>query len=1088
MPDNTNHTFKHSTVSSELTLHRKPSIRETICAAGLSLLLAISISPLALADEGDDYDFLPDGKADFDDIPSITDDGTSGSTGTEGEGGSGDGGSTASEPDIGAEEPATQEPAYEPEPEPDYSDSGGDDGYYEEPTVEVPDSSTLPYEDYSDYEGSYASNEDAWVDDTPVYTYYEEPIYEEYVEEAEEEGEWIPEAAAPVFGGYDEETRTVYGTATAGYTLRVVDSDGNYIMDVGIAEDGSFSFELPEWYDLANISFFLVNEWGEQVSLDVTGQAMLEQIAAQELAAIQAEVGGGATDIANSLRNSLFYSSLVSSFEAPEEESVNITPYIIGGVAVIVVAGAAVGIGVGVTRSRRHKEERVDLNAQMGAQSSPLPFYEESFVANNAAAASYAPEAPANEVYNTDAYVNAAYGQDAYSPEAYNPEAYSPNAYANTSYGAGDYGYNSYGSYGSYDSYGYEYEAGSLLHPVEEGVFVQSADTTGSLYPVINYQEEKDELDELERLALGISGAAAVGVSTSSTSEDDTDNYFAPPASDTAQPSGGDDDDDPTPPPHGPGGGGGSSPDSTDAFIALVNTASTGTSTTGQNQPRESQEGTSASYSAGVDHMAQDDFDVTMVYSADDISAEADLYAHKTDATVTRSSFVHKVNSSKDDIDLSGLDLFDEEKTPESVYPLADPLVDAYDWQAIAMRELAPAVTRKGKERQYSTTDFIALYEASQPENTVPAGRHFAAAAASAPSPVATPYVAPVIGPSSVTEEEAQRHRTLIDRSAAPEAAVLRYRDEQFRQQRISARAAAPVAASAVKPSQGVQPQAASVFTPAARPAASSSPVAASAATSTKIRAEVTRDGVHIIPRGGESANNAATNSAPSSTTIHAQVTRDGVPIIPRGSQSNGSNGPALRYRSVSESMSFASRSLTVPDLDARSFVEPVAPDPALHPSTAAAVHAASVAYAAYAPAEYRAPSLVTTPPVAAPARQDATSADAEASHALAAAYAAAVYADAVPEPIPEERTQTTVMPQQVPAVAAESRVESNDTFTRIEFSPAYINYMVQDEFEHRHDTIAQRNAALGQMHIVNGAACAPIPATETAKQRRHMA
>jgi hypothetical protein len=37
--------------------------------------------------------------------------------------------------------------------------------------------------------------------------------------------------------------------------------------------------------------------------------------------------------------------------------------------------------------------------------------------------------------------------------------------------------------------------------------------------------------------------------------------------------------------------------------------------------------------------------------------------------------------------------------------------------------------------------------------------------------------------------------------------------------------------------------------------------------------------------------------------------------------------------------------------------------------------------------------------------------------------------------------------------------------------SPAYIDYMVREEFEHRHDTTAQRNVALGRMRLVQGGA-----------------
>ena len=51
--------------------------------------------------------------------------------------------------------------------------------------------------------------------------------------------------------------------------------------------------------------------------------------------------------------------------------------------------------------------------------------------------------------------------------------------------------------------------------------------------------------------------------------------------------------------------------------------------------------------------------------------------------------------------------------------------------------------------------------------------------------------------------------------------------------------------------------------------------------------------------------------------------------------------------------------------------------------------------------------------------------------------------------------------------------------------SPAYIDYLVKDEFEHRHDSPAQRAAATGQFHVINGTAVKPKPVHRAA---RHMA
>ena len=116
----------------------------------------------------------------------------------------------------------------------------------------------------------------------------------------------------------------------------------------------------------------------------------------------------------------------------------------------------------------------------------------------------------------------------------------------------------------------------------------------------------------------------------------------------------------------------------------------------------------------------------------------------------------------------------------------------------------------------------------------------------------------------------------------------------------------------------------------------------------------------------------------------------------------------------------------------------------------------------------------------------------------MAAAYAAAVYGSISPavsqtssymaqEPRAEYGTDPFVygatsinepVGRPLPAIrtAGDFSDPYDDYGVSSGISSAYINYMVQDEFEHRHDTPAQRNAALGRLHIVNGAAHAPVP------------
>ena len=56
------------------------------------------------------------------------------------------------------------------------------------------------------------------------------------------------------------------------------------------------------------------------------------------------------------------------------------------------------------------------------------------------------------------------------------------------------------------------------------------------------------------------------------------------------------------------------------------------------------------------------------------------------------------------------------------------------------------------------------------------------------------------------------------------------------------------------------------------------------------------------------------------------------------------------------------------------------------------------------------------------------------------------------------------------------------------DYSADYIERLVRDEFDHRHDTTAQRNAALGQMRVVEGSVARPVPLDAGFKHLRHRA
>ena len=140
--------------------------------------------------------------------------------------------------------------------------------------------------------------------------------------------------------------------------------------------------------------------------------------------------------------------------------------------------------------------------------------------------------------------------------------------------------------------------------------------------------------------------------------------------------------------------------------------------------------------------------------------------------------------------------------------------------------------------------------------------------------------------------------------------------------------------------------------------------------------------------------------------------------------------------------------------------------------SLAAAVAAASSAYAAF-----NSYSTMISTPVAASAevgRGERAS--------RAASYASAVYG-AIEQPSSCSRAQAAPAYSQG-AIAGQLAVVDMSV-SDAPVSSAYIDHMVQDEFEHRHDSPAQRNAALGRMQVINGAAVAPVSVRESRHRNR---
>lgn len=140
--------------------------------------------------------------------------------------------------------------------------------------------------------------------------------------------------------------------------------------------------------------------------------------------------------------------------------------------------------------------------------------------------------------------------------------------------------------------------------------------------------------------------------------------------------------------------------------------------------------------------------------------------------------------------------------------------------------------------------------------------------------------------------------------------------------------------------------------------------------------------------------------------------------------------------------------------------------------SLAAAVAAASSAYAAF-----NSYSTMISAPVA-----TSTEVGQGERASRAASYASAVYG-AIEQPSSCSRAQAAPAYSQGAIAGQPAVVDMSVSDAPV--SSAYIDHMVQDEFEHRHDSPAQRNAALGRMQVINGAAVAPVSVRESRHRNR---
>lgn len=516
-----------------------------------------------------------------------------------------------------------------------------------------------------------------------------------------------------------------------------------------------------------------------------------------------------------------------------------------------------------------------------------------------------------------------------------------------------------------------------------------------------NGHADVDELDELEMLAMSLHGNP-----TSRTAKPRL-------AVDVQTPSDGDDDPNP---PDGPGGGAPIDPGSTAAFLSAMGAVRPTPSASGAVglQQRGVSDGSDGNTSLPTIFMSKAAFEAdpetTLISSPfDERPLDDESFARLAHILATGTGKVHRVTRSYSDLDLAGLDLLDEGQHTSTSAVVADPLAARDDWQEVALRELAaPAVEPVREYPQLSTDDYVALVS-TQRRQSVDDG--------ASRSQIA--YVAPVVGPSSLSAEEAARHQAMLQESKTAAVVALRSRDAAFKNRTRSE--------DPVRPASFYQAR---------------SPMA-------------------------------------------------DVPTIVRGD--SGVPGPAQRSSNLSDRMRLEKQSLSVPDPACFAPV-PVAPAavPIRDRGVAAAVAAAQSVYAAYG--SFTVAGVPVRSEVGAQRVQGGT----EVSSAVAAAYAAAVYGSISPavsqassymaqEPRAEYGTDPFVygatsinepVGRPLPAIGTEGDFSDpyDDYGVSSGISAAYINYMVQDEFEHRHDTPAQRNAALGRLHIVNGAAHAPVP------------
>ena len=1050
----------------------RDGFRARVCTAGLAALLGIALTPAAAqaTDLGVD---LPSIDVDLN-APSIDGSGNTGGTDTP-------------SPDPAPSPEPEPAPDLNPEPpaEPDPGDTGG-----AEPTdpTDTPDDVPTYEETYPNgATGSTAASPEAFADPYADAT------------PAEAQPEPVAEAAPvtpPTITGWSVTDRVVSGTTLAGATVQALGADGSVLAETVADEAGAFSLTLPEGVDIADVNIVALGADGT-ASAPMTGVSFIEQQAARERARVSGEVATTVSSLARNIDEGLAGTNLYSGYAQPEAQTLPILPYALGAGVGVLAVGVAAGVFLGVRRTSESRAERqadessaavaagaapaaVDLGTT--GELSPAPGIMPGIVGmpvssaapgTTAAVAPITAPAPAgypgadDRDLPTEAWLAVALQEGAGAKEAAAstddtvettgqvPVAADPATPVAASSSDGDAaaGVVSQAAEGLPASpvpipqapeAPISFETSAFL-AVEPPAPVAPADPvaeTKSPVPVTSAEApaslpaDDDDLDDLERLALAFSASAP-------TPHDDPD---------------------PDPDDHGPRGAG---------------------------RPTEGSP-------APMDTLAN---------------------MSPLPSSMPPASFISRASQGQGLVpDLAGLDAFEQASVSGAGDgDGSDPLYDGADWQAIALAELADdgSAAKEVAQRSLDATSgdteaYLAFVRSTMPRTPVEV----------APQPVASGYVAPVVGPSTpsrvtpMLRDAAQRARIeqalsmrfssdFSDRGGAVEQRAYVPAPVPTRSHVRVSSLSVPLVDAAPEPAVAVPMGAASVYS---RYAVRQAP---------RGRAKASDDGVPIIQRaaaGAPSASYERCGSAPLVPAVgdlvdplYDPTTR----LAPLGA--GVAQTPAAAYRA---SAAQAGRPSYIPasplPRQAAAWQPAPAPVPVVAPTSA------------YAPVVPQAPSAPqasayvppTLPRVAAradgrstyvPAIGDTGTWDASAVQPVGPAVtdpgvgawegALGVGTEVWPVAAPEPAAWQTggfVAPQRLDAVPAvyganEDLPRRETRASEATLSPAYIDYLVRDEFAHRHDSPSQRAAATGQFHVIDGLASG-AHAAPVRHRARHMA